>query len=201
MNLQERVALERFLDQLVQVHGLHKIPEADALIREAFDRQPDAPYLLVQRTLLLEQALNRSKARISELEQGQRAYEGSFLATGASGAISAAKAAPAPEQIVGAPAASPISPTGSAGSSFLGQAAATAAGVAGGAFLFEGVESLLGHHSAALPGQAGVGALAPEDVTINNFYESDNEAQERGHDGFDSPTDDDVDFGDNDSFS
>jgi hypothetical protein len=34
---------------------------------------------------------------------------------------------------------------------FLGQAAATAAGVAGGAFLFQGLENLLGHHD--LPGQ------------------------------------------------
>jgi uncharacterized protein len=49
-----------------------------------------------------------------------------------------------------------------------------AAGVAGGAFLFEGIENMMGHHDAALPDRD----LAPqhataEDLTINNYYGSD----------------------------
>ena len=39
--------------------------------------------------------------------------------------------------------------TGGGAASFLGQAAATAAGVAGGAFLFEGIENLFGPHGAS----------------------------------------------------
>jgi hypothetical protein len=59
----------------------------------------------------------------------------------------------------------------------LGTAAATAAGVAGGAFLFQGIEHLM-HPAAA--GAAGfmnptTGAATPaaENTTVNNFYDSD----------------------------
>ena len=57
MNPHERAILENFLDQLVRVRGTRKIPEAVAMIRRAVDRQPDAAYLLVQRSLMLGQAL------------------------------------------------------------------------------------------------------------------------------------------------
>jgi len=84
MNPHEQAILENFLDQLVRVRGTRKIPEADAMIRRAVDRQPDAAYLLVQRSLMLGQALEETKARLAEyeLDQGQ----GSFLNAGASSA-------------------------------------------------------------------------------------------------------------------
>src|SRR5260370_40444027 len=82
MNPHERAILENFLDQLVRVRGTRKIPEADAMIRRAVDRQPDAAYLLVQRNLMLGQALAETKAQLAdyELSQGQRR----FLGAGAS---------------------------------------------------------------------------------------------------------------------
>ena len=40
-------------------------PEADAIINDAVSRQPDAAYLLVQRTLLQQQALEAAQARIA----------------------------------------------------------------------------------------------------------------------------------------
>ena len=56
----------------------------------------------------------------------------------------------------------------------LGTIAATAAGVAGGAFLFQGIGSLLGHHQGAgLLDQTqahGMAALPAEQTTVNNFY-------------------------------
>jgi hypothetical protein len=60
------------------------------------------------------------------------------------------------------------------GGGMLGNIAATAAGVAGGAFLFQGLEHLLGGH-------AGNGFLGPqhaltsptETTTVNNYYEND----------------------------
>lgn len=55
--------------------------------------------------------------------------------------------------------------------SFLGTAASLAAGVAGGALLFEGIESLLGHHGAG--GLFGQNAPAPVEETINNYYYGD----------------------------
>jgi hypothetical protein len=84
MNSQERALLEGFLDKLVQVHVTRKIPEADAMIRRVVDRQPDAAYLLVQRSLMLEQALEQSNARIAELELAQRQPDRNFLDTGTS---------------------------------------------------------------------------------------------------------------------
>jgi hypothetical protein len=58
----------------------------------------------------------------------------------------------------------------------LGNVAATAAGVAGGAFLFQGLEHLLGNHAGNgfLGTQSGFNSLTqPVDETINNFYGSD----------------------------
>jgi hypothetical protein len=192
MNPQERALLETFLDQLVQIHGIHKVPQADAMIRHAVERQPDAAYLLVQRSLMQQQALEQAKSRIAELELAEQDTERSFLDGGpsnasvpiapAAAARAAAQGAPAgragwPSQAPGAPGAgSPLpepprgmGPTGS----FLGQAAATAAGVAGGAFLFQGIEDLLGAHGGSFAGHEATAAALPEDVTINNYYGSD----------------------------
>lgn len=58
--------------------------------------------------------------------------------------------------------------------SFLGTAAATAAGVAGGAFLFQGIESLLGHHGSG-GGFFDTASATPEhveNVTINEYYDT-----------------------------
>ncbi len=175
MNPQERALLEHFLGRLVQIHGIHKVPQADAMIRRAVDRQPDAAYLLVQRSLMLEQALEQAKARIADLELIQQSDRNrNFLDIDAANApVQVPRAA---ATLIAAPpagAAMPSEPSrGGGAASFLGQAAATAAGVAGGAFLFEGIENLFGSHGASLPGQA-VPSFTSEDVTINNYYSSD----------------------------
>jgi uncharacterized protein len=65
MNPQEYEALRNLLAQLVEVHGVKTDPEADLLIREATMRQPDATYLLVQRTLLLSSALAAARGKIA----------------------------------------------------------------------------------------------------------------------------------------
>ena len=182
MNPQEYEALGSLLAQLVEIRGVKKDPEADVLIREAVTRQPDATYLLVQRTLLLRAALDEASRRIAALQSTQRqerARDPLRPFDGAPEAIAAAQAPERPRLGVAAPPAgsSYATPTvssapagGGAMPSFLGQAAATAAGVAGGAFLFQGVEDLLSHHG---------GALSPHDIaapadnmTVNNHYGS-----------------------------
>jgi hypothetical protein len=60
--------------------------------------------------------------------------------------------------------------SGVAGSGFLRQAATTAAGIAGGALLFQGIESLFGPHYgsgglAGLPAQPGI-----SETVTNNYY-------------------------------
>lgn len=157
MTDQERVLLQDFLQQLLRIRGIDKDTEADVMIAKAFAQQPDAPYLVVQRALLLEQALNAAKAEIAELRNQQvRGGSGQGFLSGANAwgrgpeqvppratlSVSGRPipADPAVAPATPAPAPMPRSPMGS----FLGQAAATAAGVAGGAFLFQGLESLLG---------------------------------------------------------
>jgi uncharacterized protein len=186
MNPHEQAILESFLDQLVRVSGTRKIPEADAMIRRAVDRQPDAAYLLVQRSLMLGQALEETKARLAEYELSQG--QGSFLNTGASSAPAAPQtmaAASAPERSqasrpgpasalpgalpAGTPPASPEPLRGGGTAGFLGQAAATAAGVAGGEFLFQGLENLFSSHGASAANHEAQ-SFTPQDVTVNNYY-------------------------------
>jgi hypothetical protein len=189
MTPQERSLLEGFLAQLAQVRGVNKDPEAERLIAQAVEQQPDATYLVVQRALLLGQALEQAKARIAALEQGEGRGQG-FLDPNASGwgnpgpagyrgqpVPAAPQYAPAYPPAYGAPPPGyPVyggPPPGGGFSSFLGQAAATAAGVAGGEFLFQGIENLFGHHGGGFGGGGGgyaSEAFPTEEVTINNYY-------------------------------
>src|SRR5258708_19650930 len=151
MNPREQEILENLLNQLVQVGGSREVPEADAMIRRGGERQRDAVYLVVQKSLILEQALKQAKARIAELEQSEQS---SFLGAGASSASAPESQRPAPPERPQAgysgssaqlpsspPQGAPMSPAGGTGS-FLGQAAATAARVAGGAFLCVGLDNM-----------------------------------------------------------
>jgi uncharacterized protein len=115
----ERAMLENFLHQLVRVRGARKIREAEAMIRRAVDRQPDAAYLLTQRSLMLEQALEKTKARLAKYELALSGPLPSVAPT----------SSPEPLRADGAP-------------SFLGRAAAATAGIACRAFLAQGIDSL-----------------------------------------------------------
>ena len=164
MTLQESQLLQDFLDQLAQIRGVRKEPEAQAMIQKALAQQPDAPYFLVQRAMLLEQALNQAKGQIAQL-QGQSA---SF-----SGGSPWNQTTPEPPRMAPLPGNTPPAQqprsgflSGGAGS-FLGSAVATAAGVAGGAFLFQGLEDLLGRHGGGFLGQDAPGEVI-ENVTVNN---------------------------------
>lgn len=177
---QERELLTTFLAQMTQTQAGQKDPEADALVRDACARQPDAGYLLVQRAMGLEYALQATQAQAakmqSELDQLRAGTRSGFLdnanAWGRSGrAPTPAQAAPASAATVqGAqpaaraaagpapgPAAAPA-PASSWGSGMLGTVATTAAGVVAGSFLFQGIQGLMGHHNAGM----GDGASALE---------------------------------------
>jgi hypothetical protein len=70
------------------------------------------------------------------------------------------------------PVASPQPMTMGGGSGFLRSAATTAAGIAGGALLFEGIQSLFGQHAGGILGNSGVQPGLSETV-INNYYGDD----------------------------
>lgn len=183
MNTEESRLLQAFLEQLTAIHGIAKDPEADQHIRQAAAAQPDALYLLVQKALLQEQALNLAKAEIGRLQQQLNTANVPRTAPASSGFLSQDPWSASGQRgggyppASGAPAPGYPPPGTAAGSnplgSFLGSVAATAAGVAGGAFLFHGLESLMGRHGA---GQGFSDAAfdqehqAPENLTVNQYY-------------------------------
>jgi hypothetical protein len=87
--------------------------------------------------------------------------------------------------------------SGGGGGSFLGNVASTAAGVVAGSFLFQGIESLLGHHHGA--GSSWMdpnGEHLSEQTVINNYYGD--EADERDFDQLSENEDGIVDASDSD---
>lgn len=180
--------------------------EAEAFIQQNVASQPSAPYLLVQTVLVQEHALANAQTRIAALEQqlaaarpAQPAGSGSFLGgltdkLGPWGRRADQPAAPAPQpmpmpqqpmapQPGYAAYASTAAMAPSAGGGFLRSALTTAAGVAGGALLFQGIENLLGHNAGAfgpgLGGGYGGGAWGGGgggnvvNETVNNYYGND----------------------------
>ena len=177
MNSQERDQLVQFLTQLNEVKTPAKDVDAENLIREAVARQPDAAYLLVQRALLLEQALNNAKAQINDLknqvQHPQAGSRGGFLnndpwaqpvANG--GQVPGAGSYQPPRYAQQTPQASAFG----GASSFLGNVATTAAGVVAGSFLFQGIENLMGHHASPWGQHSSMDDQTADHTTINNYY-------------------------------
>jgi len=200
MTPQERELVTALLSRLEQQGAQPKDADADALIRRAMAQQPDAPYYLVQTVLVQDMALRNAESRIAELERQlalaktaspPQEQQSSFLAGASRGSVPSAGAAPrspqsgAPAPVwtqsggAGAPAygAAPTSTGPSlmpgAGSGFLRQAATTAAGIAGGALLFEGIQSLFGPHYGG-GFLSGMPTQQPSiSETVNNYYYED----------------------------
>ena len=188
MSPQDSQMLHDFLSQLIQARGIQKDPEADALIQRAVAQQPDAAYLLVQRSLLQEQALNNAKDQITQLQNQLRSLQQNdrrFLDANAWGNSGDARPANAtmqqerreyqreyqPPQYQQQYQQPPMSggmfgsrAGGFLGGGLLGSIAATAAGVAAGNFLFQGIENMFGHH-----GQGGNHLLNSDDPGNNLF--------------------------------
>lgn len=177
----EREQLVRFLEQLAQAQAVCKDDEADALIRSTCARQADAAYLLVQRAMLLEQAVQNSKSEIarlqSELEQARNASTAAhatpgFIDANSWGNSPAAKTTSAPSL---APAPSALPAASAWGSGMLGTIATTAAGVVAGNFLYQGIEQLLGkpHATPAPSNSANDVASAPHDSAATVYPQDD----------------------------
>jgi hypothetical protein len=161
MTPQERQQVEELFERLAAVEKAPRDAEATAAISAGLARAPNALYALVQTVLVQDEALRRANARIEELTGAPPAGEagGSFLdsmrdaiwgRTGSRGSVpsvpsaspsrpgvwNSGQAAPWPS---GAPGAAP-----SGHGSFLGTAAAAAAGVIGGSLLLGGIRSMMG---------------------------------------------------------
>ncbi|EWY41035.1 ABC transporter substrate-binding protein [Skermanella stibiiresistens SB22] len=202
MTPREKELITSLLDRLARTGGDPKDPEAEALIRQALAAQPDAPYRLVQTVLIQDMALNQAQSRIADLETrlatansrpqprtsflGDRAAGPWGQAANQPGAQTGGYARPdyAPPPYGGYQPqpqlqAQPQAQFGAA-PSFLRSAATTAAGVAGGALLFEGIRSMFGHHAdgilSGIPDQPAI-----SETVINNYYPDDDPAAPVDH--------------------
>jgi hypothetical protein len=180
MTPQERQLIAELFDRLAALETAPRDPDAERAIAEGLARAPHATYPLVQTVLVQDEALKRADARIAELE-GQGAEpprQGGFLDNMREALLGrddrhgsvpsvrpgAASASLPPAWSGGAPAPSgyyaqpPMAQPIGTGGSFLGTAAASAAGVIGGSMLLNGIRSMFGHSAA--PGAYEPG-LAP----------------------------------------
>jgi len=188
MTPQERKLIDELFDRLASLENGPRDAGAVGAIKDGLARAPNALYPLVQTALVQDEALKRADARIRELEQelelepGEPVNQPGFLDTMRDallgkphGSVPTVRPAPAgspwgnmagqpsryadPPQAQGQPYAQAPA---SSGGSFLGTAAATAAGVVGGALLMNSFRGMFGGHN---PGQsafdAGGGSGAP----------------------------------------
>jgi len=209
MQAEERDLISGLLDRLQPFDSQPRDPEAERLIANLVSRQPSTAYLLTQTVLVQEQALRGAQERIAELEaKAGAAPTSGFLSSapkiGPWGAApGAAPAAPPPTRSPLQAALAPQAAGGGGG--FLRSALTTAAGVAGGALLFEGIRSMLGHNpgpfntaAAAAPLMAPDQSLLPPDQLPSDQLSSADLAQDDGAaDDYDT-TSDDTGFGSDD---
>jgi len=195
MTPQEQDLITQLLARLKQTDVQGKDAEAEALIKAGVAAQPDVPYLLVQTVLIQNMTLEAAQARITELEQQlaaaqQAAAKPTSFLGGRTGSVPASPAAappqaspspwgsrqpaaPPPAQAWGTPAGGMGPGMGmGGGGGFLRNAMATAAGVAGGALLFQGISSMFGGHNAGLGGTPAAGlADIPADTSRAGLLE------------------------------
>jgi hypothetical protein len=199
MTPQERQLVDDLFDRLARLETAPRDPDAEQAIAEGLRRAPNAVYALVQTALVQDEALRRADARIRELSgASEAAPSGGFLdsmraaLTGHSAtSVPSVRSAPANEpdprwngggaysgantaggQYGTAPGA--MAPQSQGGGSFLGTAAASAAGMIGGALLLNSISSMFGHHGGSAFADAPFGgAASPWDNSTSSASGSD----------------------------
>lgn len=182
MNREEQQLIEDLFSRLRSYGGSGgKDLDAEGLINDLIRRSPDAPYYLAQTVIIQQQALERAEARMRDLEeaaarpQPSASGRGSFLSgtsvPSAGGRFGGSAPRDEPEPMP--PQQQPRSPWGSAAQSggsggFLSSALSTAAGVAGGVFLADGIRSLFGGGHAFA---SGAGTDANDQATIDSLQD------------------------------
>jgi hypothetical protein len=204
MTPQERQLVDELFDRLANLEDAPRDPDAERAIADGLRRAPHAAYALVQTVLVQDEALKRANARIQELEGGppqeqSRGFLDNMRDTlfghderrgsvptvrpgglGSSGVWGSGQGGPPPPPGYGAPPAgygyAPGPSQVGSGGSFLGTAAASAAGVIGGAMLLGGIRSMFGHSygggssafdsgpSLGSPWSGGAGSAANSDL-------------------------------------
>jgi hypothetical protein len=170
MNTREQLLVSRLVTRIAGQADVAKDAEAELEVAALLKVRPDATYLLLQRTLMLEAALEQAQAQVAQLES--RVSDLTREMPGVTAGEVSGRGAVAPLQVpvpaFAAPAAAqpPLSPSPVGG--FLRNAATVGAGVLGGSLLLQGIESML--HGGGGGGWGG-GRSAPAEIfeTTNNF--------------------------------
>ncbi|MFA6264757.1 MAG: DUF2076 domain-containing protein [Pseudolabrys sp.] len=171
MTPQERQLVDDLFDRITRLESSPRDAQAERAIAEGAQRAPHALYTLVQTVLVQDEALKQAEARIRDLSgEAEAPAGGGFLDTmrnaiGGRGSVPSVRPgtgnAPDPRwnsggaAAQGVPPAQPASPFAAqpqanaqgGGPSFLGTAAATAAGVIGGSLLFNALGGMFGSHN------------------------------------------------------
>lgn len=169
MTPQERQLIEELFDRLATLEGRPRDPEAERAIAEGLAGAPHAIYPLVQTVLVQDEALKRADERIRALEETGCGEDVGFLDAMREtlfGREERPRRGSVPLVRPGGPMqAAQAQELGGRGGSFLGTAAATAAGVLGGALLLDSVRSMMGQGQAqASPAAFGdTGKASPWD--------------------------------------
>jgi len=206
MTPQERDLIADLFRRLDTVADGEIDTEARAFIERQVSERPHALYMLAQTALVQEHALKGAQIRIAELEARiaepkpadaapRRSFLSGLIASAPAGTEArpfdpwsrqakpaspgVASSAPAPQA---GPWGAPPAAAAPQGPSFLKSAVATAAGVAGGALLFQGIGSLLGH--GASPFAQGGAAKPAEPAAASPDYVSGAAAAEPADAGY-----------------
>jgi len=182
MTPQERQLVDELFDRLAQLESAPRDAQAERAIAEGLARAPNAIYPLVQTVLVQDEALKRADARIRELTgEDAAAPQGGFLDSMRQAFTGRGSATSVPSVRPGVPdprwnsggtlAAAAPSP----GGSFLGTAAASAAGVIGGAMLLNTISSMFGHH-----GSSAFAAIPPANSPWENSAAGSDLARDAG---------------------
>ena len=193
----ERALVTELFDRLATLEDAERDPEAERVIRDGLRQAPNAPYSLVQTTLVQDEALKRADARIQELENelgigSPSAREPGFLDNmrdallgrreePRAGSVPSVRPSDAPASSAwGAPSGfrTPAQPMQAGpipaepmrpGGSFLGSAAGAAAGMIGGSLLLNSMRGMMGGHgrSAGAFDPASAGAENPASPWAN----------------------------------
>ena len=161
MTPRENLMVTRLVNRLVGQADLPKDADAEFELAILLKTRADAPYLLLQRCLMLEVALAQAGDEINALRASAGAGAPSATSTFAPSSMPPTQPQPPmrPAQVQPQP------------SSFLRNAASIGAGVLGGSLLFQGVESLLHGSGHGLMG--GTAPLGGGDIgTANNLLSS-----------------------------
>jgi hypothetical protein len=187
MTPQERQLLNDLFERLAALENEPRDPEAEQLIREGLARAPHAVYPLVQSVLVQDEALRLADATIQELEAAlrgtgapeQRGFldnmrDAVFGREEPRGSVPTVRPGERPMGVPpqyrqdaggpawggGGPQAAPMGQEPGRGGSFLGTAAAAAAGMLGGGLLLDGIRGMLGGHQQRGPAAGALDEVA-----------------------------------------